>query len=539
MDAQGNPVAGAIVTAALGDDSTVTAQATTNAGGEYRIFNFPGRTVIVSATGPLGSLGSTASVAGTPFPDVVLMAFGTPVATPNNAFSQGTAGWINHNGADVSLIPHQEAPGPAAATSVTSYLLKYLPMSQAYAQAAPAQDYRAGTSGQGPRTVTYTFQPGPDAKSVRVRYRFQTEEFPTYFGSKYNDSFNLRLRTQSGGLAMVGGAMNELGQSAFDGAGSTAWKELTLQLPTPGEPIQVDLTVANVGDGIVDSSLIVDFVSTGSLAIVDAKLYDIDDTPLQFLSAASHTYFSSRTRVHATFKINGPEQAKLAELQLHVLQGGTVKARGALIPGLTSAVYKAFGASGIQLDTAQLAFEIPAEELETIDRSADGKLSLKLFAKADDGSTAEKDLGSLSLLDRFTGGDRYGQRDVNRGGDDWTSATLRDVAKAANVRWGDFSNMNAGSFQPDHNSHRQGKDVDGWYTGYNARDAAAANDMIALLDTPGVQSKVLIVYVSHKKADGDPFYDAYKDVTLADGRPARKVIQNFPGHVGHFHWHVQ
>ncbi|MNH38745.1 hypothetical protein D3C79_998250 [compost metagenome] len=96
--------------------------------------------------------------------------------------------------------------------------------------------------------------------------------------------------------------------------------------------------------------------------------------------------------------------------------------------------------------------------------------------------------------------------------------------------------MNAGSFAPDHRSHASGLDADGWYAGYNARDAAAAQRMLTLLNAAGVGRKVETVYVSHTARSGHAFYDAYKDVTRADGRKAKSVIRNYAGHQTHFHW---
>lgn len=531
IDETGKPVSGATVLAALGDDSSVTATTTTNALGQYTLSNFPARTVLVSVTSQSGLPGSTASVAGSSFPDVVLLSFATPVLTPNSDFLAGTAGWSNRNGASLTLVDHVAAPG-ATPSSVDA---KMSPL----ATAAATKDLRVGTSGQGPRTVTYTFQPTADAKTAKIRYRFQTDEFPTYFGTQFNDSFNVTLRSKSGKTASVSGAMNELGSAAFDSSGSTSWKELTVELGLAGEPVQVDLTVANVGDGAVDSSVIVDFVSTSPLAISEAALFDIDDAPLNFLSAAAHTYFDSKTRVHATFKVEGPTTAKLASLELQVLQAGAIKAHGTLVAALAPSTYKTFGPTGIAVDASKLVFEIPAGELASVSTITDGALTLKLVAQSDDGSTAEKNMGSVKLLDHWTGTDRYGGRDEDRGGDDWVTAVTRDVCKLVSVKWGDFSNMNAGSFAPDHSSHTAGKDVDGWYDGYNSRDAAAAAKMIALLNTTGVGKKVKIVYVTHTAASGNAFFDAYKDVTLADGRKAKSVIKNYAGHTTHFHWNVQ
>ncbi|MNW15283.1 hypothetical protein D3C71_2137380 [compost metagenome] len=62
--------------------------------------------------------------------------------------------------------------------------------------------------------------------------------------------------------------------------------------------------------------------------------------------------------------------------------------------------------------------------------------------------------------------------------------------------------------------------------------------MLALLNTEGVSNKVKTVLVTHTPSPGNAFYDAYKDVRLADGRKATMVIQNYPGHTTHFHWNM-
>jgi len=214
-----------------------------------------------------------------------------------------------------------------------------------------------------------------------------------------------------------------------------------------------------------------------------------------------------------------------------------LRARGPLLAALAPRMFVAFGASGVTLKDAELAFEIPATQLASISTSADGQLALKLIATAENGSTAERDLGSVELLDRYTGAQRYGGRDESRGGDDWVKPSARDVVNAVSgVTWGDFSNMNAGSFAPDHSSHTRGTDADGWFAGYNARDAATAASMIQLLNTDRVGKRVRIVYVTYVEKDGEAFYDGIKNVTLSDGRPARAVIRNFTGHTSHFHW---
>lgn len=63
--------------------------------------------------------------------------------------------------------------------------------------------------------------------------------------------------------------------------------------------------MSNVGDGVVDSMIIVDKVITTSLFITDIALADIDGDPLRFLSASPHPYFDCNTRVHGTLSVHG------------------------------------------------------------------------------------------------------------------------------------------------------------------------------------------------------------------------------------------
>ena len=83
-----------------------------------------------------------------------------------------------------------------------------------------------------------------------------------YFGSQFNDYFRVSLRSQQGGgFAGEQNSMNGLGLAAFNFAsGAAAWREATLQVSPQGDTLQVDAGVANVGDGLFDSQVVIDFV---------------------------------------------------------------------------------------------------------------------------------------------------------------------------------------------------------------------------------------------------------------------------------------
>ena len=61
--------------------------------------------------------------------------------------------------------------------------------------------------------------------------------------------------------------MNGLGLAAFDAAGATGWRQITLPVSVSGDVVQVDVSVTNVGDGLYDSQVIVDFVAEAQLSI--------------------------------------------------------------------------------------------------------------------------------------------------------------------------------------------------------------------------------------------------------------------------------
>lgn len=87
---------------------------------------------------------------------------------------------------------------------------------------------------------------------------------------------------------------------------------------------------------------------------------------------------------------------------------------------------------------------------------------------------------------------------------------------------------------PPHLSHQTGNSADGWFPGYNARDAATAATIIGHLNTYG--TRIRTVYVTF--APGSAFANAIANVTLNDGRAASSVIKSAPGHTTHFHWEV-
>jgi hypothetical protein len=273
-----------------------------------------------------------------------------------------------------------------------------------------------------------------------------------------------------------------------------------------------------------------------TLAITSLTLLDITNEPLRFLSAAPHPYFGGNTRVHGTVTVEGSDQDALQTLVLEVLQGGEVVATGTLAPGPSGTLIRAFGAAEkVEVAHSQLLFNLSSATLAGINVAQDGTLGLRVRAQSTNGQEATRNAQSMQILGRYTGNNRYGDRDEARGGDDWARpSVLALLAQPVGISYGDMSNMNGGQFPP-HQSHRDGLDVDGWYAGYNARDAAAAQMMIAHLNAP-YGSAINRVFVTFTASPANAFFNAIQGVVLNDGRTATNVIRPVAGHTTHFHW---
>jgi hypothetical protein len=575
-------VTGAVVTAKLGDDQRITATATT-VNGQVTFTNFPDRTIILDAAASGNRFATVATNGGAGTAQVKLKGLSAPSSVNNNDISLGTAGW-EIGSAPVNVIPHDEgSTGTAqslyadkstqAATDLDPDVLRaerqeksrvqeqqqQTPVQStdptATAAGAANQDLQLNTSGEGPETMSRTFQTQPGTKNVKVRYRFITSEIPGgYFNTQYNDYFAVTIRSKNGGGSISdGNSMNQLGLAAFDAQGATAWRETSLPVAKEGDTVQVDITVANVADGAFDSQVVVDFVSEKKLAITKLSLNDIDNKGLNYLSTAAHTYFDGNTRIHGTVTVEGAKDDELNSLVLEVLEGGAVVATAKLADSAKQSLLQAFGDDEkVEITTSQLLFELPSGQAANVDGSSNGTVTLRAKATSkNEGEPATKDSGAVQKLVRYTGGNRYLPDDAGNcsdepsypcGGDAWVKPSVKTVAAHfSGISWGDFSNMNGGRF-PKHGSHQTGNDIDGDFAAYDALNAATAAIIIGHLNDPTYGSRIKLVFVTFKDAKGSitqlEFWNAIKDVTLKDGRAASAVIRHAKGHGGHFHWRV-
>jgi hypothetical protein len=519
VDENNQPVSGAELSLRLGDDQDIVST-TVSDNGAFTFTNLPGRTVLLDATASENRLASIAINGGDGFVQLKLDLINPPSPIDNNDFSLGTAGW-DIGTAPVQIVPHQEGP----TTPMDNF------------------DLVLNTQGEGPQMISRTFITQPGTKNVTVRYRFITSEVPGgYFGSRYNDYFNISIRSNlGGGVISESQTMNGLGLAAFDANGATDWRETLLPVDVNGDIVQVNVTVANVADGLLDSQVVVDVVEEKQLSITGLVLNDIDATPLEHLSADStNPYFGGKTRIYGQVTVRGASDDALQSLVLEVIQDGAVVATADLAESARGTLLRDFGPSGrVEITSTQLLFELTSAEAGNVDGTEDGTLSLRARATSRNGQEATFDVKKpVQLLVRYTGNNRYppAPRDEDQGGDDWARPSLRDlVAHYTGISWNDFSNMNGGPFPP-HGSHRDGIDVDGYFDHYQDRNAATAAQIVQHLNDAPYGSRIFKVFVAYKTTGSDSFWNAIKDVTLNDGRAAKNVIRPDPKHATHFHW---
>jgi hypothetical protein len=412
-----------------------------------------------------------------------------------------------------------------------------------------------------------------------VRYRFVTTEVPGgYFGSEFDDYFAVSIRSQrGGGRASERNSMNGLGLGAFEfSTGATAFRTVTLPVDPQGDVVQVDIVVANVADGLLDSFVIVDFVAEMRLRIETAQVHDIhSDQPVEcesmastllarprFLSAEPHPYFQGNTRLNGTIAVAGPEGDTLQSLELEVRQGRRVVARGSLAAGARDLLLRPFGSAGrVEVASTRLLWEVPSSQFTGYDPAVD--LTLRLRAMSAMGEASELSLpGTLRPLLRFETPPaeqqqrargrqterRFGARNdtiVRDGGDDWAQPQVRDwlvrLWQVHDMRINDVSNMNGGAFCP-HADHRVGCDADlqvGGYTGH-VDNQVVVDALIDILQDEAIGPRVALVWADYKRGQGGPIDRALGTVVTAvagrsGNRTLRGVVYPQKDHKVHLH----
>lgn len=523
-DTSGMPVTIGSITATLGDDSNVSSTANFT-DGRVIFNNLPDRTVLIEAFGENNFYGWQAVTGSSGSLSLVLEGLRPASSIDNNQFIAGLDGW-NTLGDTATIVPHVEA---VTAPSFRSAAVNDLDF-----------DLVLRTLGAGKQTVSRSFKTKPGTKVVSVRYKFITSEVPGgYYGTQFNDYYSITLRTGAGGAQSRGSSMNDLGLAAFDQNGDTGWQEVSIPVSEKGDIVQIDAGVANVADGLYNSSVVIDKIEEKKFAISSVSLRDIDNTNLSHISTDAHTYFSGNTLINGVIELEGEAEDQVSTLNLQIRKGGQIVATSTLGSNAQKILIGVpFGDDNvIKITASQLLFMFSSGQLASLGGDQDESLLLQVSAESKNGEKSVRNVGSLPKLVRYQGANRYGQRDVADGGDDWVRPSARTVvAHFSGIQWGDFSNMNGGVFAP-HASHRLGRDVDGFFSGFNNRDAQTAATILGHLNDP-LGSRISVVWVTYSKTAHKEFYDAIKNVTLNDSRKAIDVIRSIPGHSTHFHWRI-
>ncbi|MBW4493143.1 MAG: carboxypeptidase-like regulatory domain-containing protein [Oscillatoria princeps RMCB-10] len=315
LDENGQPVSATVVNAKLNDDQSVLAEATSSSDGRVSFQNLPDRTILLDALASGNRFASSGTIGSAGEVVLTLKGFDSPSPISNNDLSQGTEGW-NIGNAPVSLLQNGEPVNTAQPRALVSTIaadiqtanqnVSNFSTNRRDIEATPAEltptmarlarskavtdtdsdtdsdtgiDLVLGTSGEGEQSISRTFTTKPGTENVTLRYRFITSEVPGgFFGTQYNDYFNVSLRSlQGGGLEFESNSMNGLGLGSFDASGATDFREVTLPVNPEGDTVQVDIAVANVADGLYDSQVVVDEVS-------EEDQTDYKDVEIRFMS---------------------------------------------------------------------------------------------------------------------------------------------------------------------------------------------------------------------------------------------------------------
>jgi AMOP domain len=221
--------------------------------------NLPKRTITFEAEGPIGEFGTQGAVGGIDSSKTLtLYGFNEISSVDNKDFAGGTLdGWILPAQAGAAfVVEHDENVGPTnGGRRLGTVGTVDFDMVLTTVEGVP-----------GTQKSSYTFRPSSNACYINVRYRFVTSEVPGgYYGSKFNDYYSVSIRSQNTeDQVSETRAMNSFSINEFNfETGSTDWRLSGLKV-APGllveDKVQIDLAVANVGDGELQSQVYTDYI---------------------------------------------------------------------------------------------------------------------------------------------------------------------------------------------------------------------------------------------------------------------------------------
>ncbi|GGR71534.1 hypothetical protein GCM10008959_36550 [Deinococcus seoulensis] len=254
----GAPVPNALVTLSFAE-RPLTKTVVSDANGTYVVDQLPNYgSLAVTAYDPVTSVSATkfsylVYAGQTQAVDLVVKPM--PIVQPgfaNGNFSEGTLSNWNTEG-DVQLAPRSTYFPAGTARNFTAQ--------NAEPQAAvvsSADSYRV----QG--TLSKTFKPTSCDTDLKGQVRFLSNEYPTWYGTQYNDSYMVTLTTPYGVQTLASGNLNSSawqgGLGGYSGATPVIPINIDLtQFPQDDGPLPMTLSmsVSDVGDSIIDSAVAV------------------------------------------------------------------------------------------------------------------------------------------------------------------------------------------------------------------------------------------------------------------------------------------
>jgi hypothetical protein len=106
--------------------------------------------------------------------------------------------------------------------------------------------------------ASYSFIVAENMDTLTGRIRFLSNEYPTWYGSQYNDSYIVYLASSSGTQILAKGNLNNSIWGAGAAGYSGATKEMTVSANLSkyvGQKVTLVYKVSDVGDMVVDSAL--------------------------------------------------------------------------------------------------------------------------------------------------------------------------------------------------------------------------------------------------------------------------------------------
>lgn len=153
-------------------------------------------------------------------------------------------------------------------------------------------DLGAGGAGGDDVTLTFTITAPINADNFIFDFTFLSEEFPEFVGSQFNDFFSVLIGGQEVALDTAGDPIT-VNNNFFDGSlstegtlfdGRTPLLRVTAPLTPGGQTLDVQLRIADVGDGIFDSAA---FISNFGFSSRQTVFVDFDAGFLEFDSLLS------------------------------------------------------------------------------------------------------------------------------------------------------------------------------------------------------------------------------------------------------------